>query len=690
MKNIYGLVFTLWFVIISISGNAQTPDSWSSIVSGVTARYGAVCFEMNNKLYFGTGRTSTSVLKDFWEYDPVTGTWMQMSSLTIARYDATAFVVNYVGMPLSMPPYVQTGEVAVVGGGRGFSDNVLSSYSMFDPYENLWNSVSLSGSLGSRYGAVVIPHTQYIIDLSVPQVLTWHKAYVGLGINSTGTFLNDFYEITATYPTNSLVVTSRQNFPGTARAYAAGFSLGDSCYTGTGKDAEGLELNDIWKYRISDNTWTQLNNFAGGTRSGSVAFAIGNTGYFFGGSGSTDLYSYNIKQDSWSAKQGLGGASRYFPEGDAANGAAYAGTGYDNNTNYYSDMYAYTPEKFLIIPVYKAQPEFCRGINVRIPFLSGGIGLNSGNQFMAELSDLNGSFSSPAVIGTLSGTTPQDIIFSTLPGDLAESTNYQIRISSTNSAFTGSSKKVSIYPFKEPSISIASDHGSNICADDNVTFTATPVNGGNAPHYLWKKNNIDTGTDSPVFITNTLVNGDVISCTLISNFVCATSSTANSNPITMTVTALPPTPVITADGTILSSDAPSGNQWYDQNGLIIGATSKNYTATASGVYYVIVKLSGCSSEASNSINLVITNVDGRNEEAGIRIYPNPFSDELIIEYDNNTDKAYFEILNTLGEVIYKNYMYNKAVIPVSNFPAGLYIIRIEGTKQFQAEWVVKN
>jgi hypothetical protein len=333
---------------------------------------------------------------------------------------------------------------------------------------------------------------------------------------------------------------------------------------------------------------------------------------------------------------------------------------------------------------------FCRGINIQLPFLSGGIGFSTGNQFVAELSDDQGSFSTPTIIGTISGTSPQGIVSGTLPSDLIESTNYQIRIRSTNSAFTGSSKKVSIFAFKEPTVSITADAGTSVCSNDDVTFTAFPVNGGDSPHYQWKKNNIVTGTDSPVFITNTLLNGDVISCTLTSSFLCASSMYANSNLLTMTVNTIPPIPVISLNGNILSSDASVGNQWYDQNGLINGAISQDYTVTTNGSYYVIVTLSGCSSEKSNTIGVIFTNIDTKEKYENIKIYPNPFSDELIIEVEGNQVKLSFDILNSQGEVILKSYMYEKTRVQTNSYPSGVYILKFENYGQIPIFKIVKN
>jgi len=87
-----------------------------------------------------------------------------------------------------------------------------------------------------------------------------------------------------------------------------------------------------------------------------------------------------------------------------------------------------------------------------------------------------------------------------------------------------------------PSVSIALTAGSNpSCPGVNVTFTATPTNGGTAPSYQWKIDGVNTGTNSHTFTTANLTNAQVVSCEMIPNLVCLISNSATSNSITINV-----------------------------------------------------------------------------------------------------------------------------------------------------------
>jgi gliding motility-associated-like protein len=113
---------------------------------------------------------------------------------------------------------------------------------------------------------------------------------------------------------------------------------------------------------------------------------------------------------------------------------------------------------------------------------------------------------------------------------------------------TISTNAVSITPNINTSVSIASS-SDKICEGDTVTFTASPVNGGIDPSYQWQKNGINVGETGDVFISNSLVDSDMISCIMKSDLAC-TFPASSLNTIRIAVNTKPV--VIAGDDTTIA------------------------------------------------------------------------------------------------------------------------------------------
>ena len=189
---------------------------------------------------------------------------------------------------------------------------------------------------------------------------------------------------------------------------------------------------------------------------------------------------------------------------------------------------------------------------------------------------------------------------------------------------TSNSINMSVSPLISPAISIVVSK-NNICPGTNVTFTATPTNGGSSPVYQWLLNGNNIGVNSPTFASSTLSNGDVISCRLTSNATCLTISDAASNNITMTVNAQVAPAVsinISANnvcaGTPVTFTASATNggslpvyQWL-LNGNDAGTNSPTFSGStlANGdvVSCLMTSNAGCATPASITSNSIIVNI----------------------------------------------------------------------------------
>ena len=108
----------------------------------------------------------------------------------------------------------------------------------------------------------------------------------------------------------------------------------------------------------------------------------------------------------------------------------------------------------------------------------------------------------------------------------------------TGNPATSNAITMVVNPVLVPSLSIALTTGTNPeCTGASATFTATPANGGTTPAYQWKVNGVNSGTNSATFTTTTLTTGQIVTCVMTSNALCASPTTCISNAITMVVNA---------------------------------------------------------------------------------------------------------------------------------------------------------
>lgn len=158
---------------------------------------------------------------------------------------------------------------------------------------------------------------------------------------------------------------------------------------------------------------------------------------------------------------------------------------------------------------------------------------------------------------------------------------------------------------------ITHDGNTTICEGDYVVLNA---NTGDDLIYQWEKNGIvipDANGTSYIATTGGAYNVEVTHV----GTMCSSVSSA----IALVVNPTPPQSTVTLNGITLKSNHTTDNQWYNENGLITGATTQSYAPTKSGVYYVVTNINGCNSNPSNTINFITTGIDSPtfNKSIGI-------------------------------------------------------------------------
>jgi VCBS repeat-containing protein len=214
---------------------------------------------------------------------------------------------------------------------------------------------------------------------------------------------------------------------------------------------------------------------------------------------------------------------------------------------------------------------------------------------------------------------------------------------------------------------MASATPADICEGESSQLNAYASGGSGNFTYSWSPT---TGLSDPNIQNPVATPSATVTYTVTVN----DGSDDVTSDVTVTVNPLPETPTITQQDNTLVSDAETGNQWYDSNGAIEGATSQVYTPTATDNYYVIVTSEfGCASEQSNVLYFVFTGIDELSKS--VSIYPNPVTDVLNISGLENS-RTKLVVLDSKGNMVISVDEFTSKQIDLSNLESGIYFVKI--------------
>ncbi|HMM12292.1 MAG TPA: MBG domain-containing protein [Bacteroidales bacterium] len=216
-------------------------------------------------------------------------------------------------------------------------------------------------------------------------------------------------------------------------------------------------------------------------------------------------------------------------------------------------------------------------------------------------------------------------------------------------------------------VSITSS-ATSVCTGTPVTFTASPVNGGQNPSYQWKVNGNNAGTNSPTF-TYSPANGDVVTVVMTSNHLCAVQPIATSNAITMVVNppllelAASPTRGGTVSGggnfafgtqvPVVATPAPGWEfvNWKNKNGVVV-STNPTFSFTITECYELLTATFSSTAKIAGQIKYFNPNetvIPSPNSRSVFYVQlfegGQPVSERQLVSYnfENNLD-SYFEFI----------------------------------------------
>lgn len=107
-----------------------------------------------------------------------------------------------------------------------------------------------------------------------------------------------------------------------------------------------------------------------------------------------------------------------------------------------------------------------------------------------------------------------------------------------SSPYTDQSNEInmSVLPWLAPTVTFTVDPNRPLKPDEYVTFTAQPVNAGNAPTFQWKRNGQNVqGATGAIWSANTLNDNDSISVEVISSYKCPQPASFDADGIRIRV-----------------------------------------------------------------------------------------------------------------------------------------------------------
>ncbi|MCX6303623.1 MAG: T9SS type A sorting domain-containing protein [Bacteroidetes bacterium] len=313
----------------------------------------------------------------------------------------------------------------------------------------------------------------------------------------------------------------------------------------------------------------------------------------------------------------------------------------------------------------------------------------------------------------ITGATTSSYSFIPASGNAVScSLTSNINCTSGNPA-TSNTITMMVNPVLPVSISIAAS-ANPVLAGTSVTFTATPVNGGTSPGYQWKVGgtNVTGATNaSYAFIP---VNGNTITCLLLSNATCTTGNPATSNSVTMSVTTVAATLVlqnlnvtgtqcfnatqtITVAGGSTTFTVQSGGSATMIAGLRISYLPG--TAVKSGGYmhgYITTTGQYCGTMAPS----LATVVEGEEtiaispQQSFFRVYPNPTTGLFVVDLSGQdpSENIRVKIYSMTGEKIMTTDFTGegKHELSLSGRPAGIYLIHVVSGQNAGTTRIIKK
>ena len=158
-------------------------------------------------------------------------------------------------------------------------------------------------------------------------------------------------------------------------------------------------------------------------------------------------------------------------------------------------------------------------------------------------------------------------------------------------------------------------------------------------------------------------------------------------------------PTISQVGDSITTSYATTYQWYMNDVLIQGATSKSYKPLANAMYKVLASIGNCQNLSDNKLILITDVAEASAKEIKLKITSDDYVENIIkgnsfyIQFSNiQTQDISLSIMNAMGNVVYnKENLINQSTpqhITIPSLSTGIYFVKIYANKKVYVQRVL--
>ena len=309
------------------------------------------------------------------------------------------------------------------------------------------------------------------------------------------------------------------------------------------------------------------------------------------------------------------------------------------------------------------------------------------------------------------GTNSATYSFTPANGDVVSCELTSSEACANPAAVTSAGKTITVNPVVTPTLHITSGTSNPVCANTAVSFTATATHVGTTNVYEWKINGNIQASTTGSFTHNAWMNNDQVTCTIVSDEVCAMPITASDSFDVIVTPSVAPSVSINANpgvtinpgtqvlftATPLNAGTNPDYQWRKNGVAISGETSNTYTTNTlqnnDAIDVIIYSKETCpdpDSAISNilTISIITTNVTGEATISGLSVYPNPNHGTFTLSGTvYQSENIQLSLVNTLGQTVHQEEVnisksnFNHLIKPRQGLTSGIYFLNIKTAHQ---------